>query len=59
MQVLIDRQQGVYFVGRSQFDSPEVDNEIYLPVDEKFAPGDFVQVRIKGASAFDLQAEYC
>ncbi|MFO7939062.1 MAG: 30S ribosomal protein S12 methylthiotransferase RimO [Bacteroidales bacterium] len=57
-RVLIDRQQGNYFVARSQFDSPEVDNEIYLPVDERFGPGDFVQVRITGATAFDLQAEY-
>jgi len=58
-RVLIDRQQGTYFVARSQFDSPEVDNEIYIPADDEYAPGDFVNVRITGATAFDLQAEYC
>jgi ribosomal protein S12 methylthiotransferase len=58
-RVLIDRQQGTYFVARSQFDSPEVDNEIYIPADDDYAPGDFVNVRITGATAFDLQAEYC
>jgi len=56
-RVLIDRIQGTYFVGRSQYDSPEVDNEIYLPVDDKYNPGDFVLCRITEATAFDLQAE--
>ncbi len=58
-RVLIDRQQGNHFVARSQYDSPEVDNEIYIPVNDEYAPGDFVNVRITGATAFDLQATYC
>ncbi len=58
MKVLIDRKEGGYFVGRTEFDSPEVDNEVLIPAENRYLRrGDFVQVRIVSASEFDLVAE--
>ena len=58
MKVIIDRKEGKLFVGRSEFDSPEVDNEIWVdPSGFKLFPGQFVNVRITGASDYDLNAE--
>ena len=54
-KVLFDRKEGGYFVGRTEGDSPEVDNEVLLPADQYFARvGDFAQVRIVDAAEFDL-----
>lgn len=55
-KVLIDRIDGGYFVGRTEFDSPEVDNEVLIPVDEnKYAAvGSFVEVQVDRAEEFDL-----
>jgi ribosomal protein S12 methylthiotransferase len=53
-KVLIDRIEGKYLVGRTQYDSPEVDNEILIPADDTLSTGQFYQVRITGAEAFDL-----
>ena len=54
-KVLFDRKEGNYFVGRTEGDSPEVDNEVLLPADQYFARvGDFAQVRIVDAAEFDL-----
>ena len=58
LKVLVDRRENGNYVGRSEYDSPEVDNEviIYAPADY-LRIGDFVQVRITGATQFDLTGE--
>ena len=54
-KVLFDRKEGGYFIGRTEGDSPEVDNEVLLPADQYFVRvGDFAQVRITDAAEFDL-----
>ncbi|NVO20737.1 MAG: 30S ribosomal protein S12 methylthiotransferase RimO [Bacteroidetes bacterium] len=53
-KVLIDRQEGEYFVGRTEFDSPEIDNEVLINVSANLKIGDFCTVKITGADAFDL-----
>jgi ribosomal protein S12 methylthiotransferase len=53
-QVIIDRKEGEYYIGRTRFDSPEVDGEVLITSDETLKPGQFVQVLITGAEAFDL-----
>lgn len=55
VRVLIDRKEGGQWVGRSEFDSPEVDNEIWIDSkSEVLTPGQFVMVLITGASDYDL-----
>ncbi len=56
-QVVIDRKEGDFWVGRSEFDSPEVDNEILISSDDRLISGSFYQVRITSAEAFDLFGE--
>ena len=56
-RVLFDRKEGGYFVGRTEFDSPEVDNEVLVPADQYVRVGDFAQVRITSASEYDLFGE--
>jgi ribosomal protein S12 methylthiotransferase len=53
-KVLIDRREGDYFVGRSEFDSPEVDNEILVTSDVSLKIGQFYNIRIERADYFDL-----
>jgi ribosomal protein S12 methylthiotransferase len=54
-KVLIDRVEGEYYMGRTQYDSPDVDNEVLLPLNSGYLRlGDFVNVEITGAEAFDL-----
>ena len=56
--VLIDRKRGSYYVGRTQYDSPDVDNEVLISADSSFLRvGEFVDVKIIDASDFDLYAE--
>ncbi|MBS1543285.1 MAG: 30S ribosomal protein S12 methylthiotransferase RimO [Bacteroidetes bacterium] len=57
MKVLIDRREGGQYVGRTEFDSPEVDNEVIIASNEYLRTGDFVMVRITSASEFDLHGE--
>jgi ribosomal protein S12 methylthiotransferase len=58
--VLIDRKEGNYFIGRTQYDSPDVDNEVLIEAKKTYLrPGDFVQVKITSAEDFDLYAEIC
>jgi ribosomal protein S12 methylthiotransferase len=55
LKVLVDRKEGANFIGRSEFDSPEVDNEVIIQArDNYLRSGDFVEVKITGASEFDL-----
>ena len=57
-RVIIDSRQGDYYVGRSQFDSPEVDEEILIPVGGKrLIRGRFYDVRITAAENYDLYGE--
>lgn len=54
-KVLIDRKEGQYFVGRTEFDSPEVDNEVLIEASGIYLPiGHFADIRITSASEFDL-----
>ena len=54
VQVLIDRKEGDYYVGRTEFDSPEVDNEVLLKSKSELDPGSFKDVHITEAREFDL-----
>jgi ribosomal protein S12 methylthiotransferase len=56
-KVLIDRREGEYFVGRTEFDSPEVDQEVLIPVSAKLVPGNFYNIKIINSSEFDLFGE--
>ena len=57
-KVLIDRTEGGYYVGRTQYDSPEVDDEVLISVkDNKLEIGTFVNVRINQADYFDCYGE--
>lgn len=54
-RVLIDARQGDYYIGRTQYDSPEVDQEILLPAaDKRLLRGHFYDVRIDSAADYDL-----
>ena len=58
MKVIIDRKEGEYYVGRTQFDSPEVDPEVLIKADGKrLFSGRFYKVRITNADDFDLYGE--
>ena len=53
-KTMIDRLEGDYYVGRTEFDSPEVDPEVLIKADNELPVGEFVNVRITDADAFDL-----
>jgi ribosomal protein S12 methylthiotransferase len=65
--VIIDREEGEYFIGRTQYDSPEVDCEVLIPIhNSQFTMhnsqgtihnGEFVDVKITKAEEFDLYGE--
>ncbi len=57
VKVLVDRKESGYFVGRTEFDSPEVDNEVLIPAEQYARMGDFVQVKINKAEEFDLYGD--
>lgn len=57
LKVIIDREEDDFYVGRSEFDSPEVDPEILISKEKKLTLGEFYQVRIDDAQAFDLYGE--
>ena len=55
LKVIIDRQEGDYYVGRTEFCSPEVDPEVLIPAEEKkLKIGEFYDVRITDSEEFDL-----
>lgn len=57
-KVLFDRKEGEYFVGRTEYDSPEVDNEVLVAAKDNYVRiGDFAQVRIIDATEYDLYGE--
>lgn len=55
---LFDRKEGNYFVGRTEFDSPDVDNAVLVPAENIYiSVGDFAEVKITSAEEFDLIGE--
>ena len=57
MRVIIDRKEGDYYVGRTEYCSPEVDPEVLISSDKPLRIGDFYQVRITDSEEFDIYAE--
>ena len=57
VKVLVDKKEAGRFLGRTQFDSVEVDNEVVINTNKRLKPGDFVQVRITKAYDYDLEGE--
>ncbi len=58
-RVVIDRKEGDYFIGRTEFDSPDVDNEVHIHAGKTYLKtGEFYNIRITGASDFDLYGEW-
>ena len=56
MRVIIDRLEGDWYVGRTEFCSPEVDPEVLIPADEDLTIGVFYEARITDAEEFDIYA---
>jgi ribosomal protein S12 methylthiotransferase len=57
-KVVIDRKEGEYFVGRTEFDSPDVDNEVLIDASKTYLKtGEFATVKVTEAADFDLYAE--
>lgn len=55
---LIDRKEGSYFIGRTEFDSPDVDNEVLIDASQFYVKiGDFTKIKITEAADFDLYGE--
>ena len=55
LKVMIDRKEGQYYVGRTEFDSPDVDNLVHISnVEAYLSPGTFVEVQIQEAADYDL-----
>ena len=60
MKVIIDRKEGEYYVGRTEYCSPEVDPEVLIPVaEDELKIGEFYQVNIKNSDDFDLYGSVC
>ena len=58
LKVIFDRKEGGYFIGRTEYDSPEVDNEVLLPAENNYVSlGEFVMVNVLDASDFDIFVE--
>lgn len=56
LKVIIDRKEGDWYVGRSEFCSPEVDPEVLIPASEQLTIGEFYDVKVTDAEEFDLYA---
>jgi ribosomal protein S12 methylthiotransferase len=54
MKVIIDRREGEFFIGRTEYDSPEVDNEVLISTEYNLSPGNFYDILITGSEDFDL-----
>ncbi|MBL7773223.1 MAG: 30S ribosomal protein S12 methylthiotransferase RimO [Chitinophagaceae bacterium] len=57
MKVIIDKREAGRYLGRTEFDSVEVDNEVIISTKKKLQPGDFVMVKITKAFDYDLEGE--
>ena len=59
-KTVIDRVEGEYYIGRTEFDSPDVDTEVLIPITNGILNiGDFYNVKINDATEFDLMGEVC
>ena len=58
-RVIVDREEDDYYIGRTQWDSPEVDPEVLITKDTPLTIGEFVNVRITGAMPFELIGVTC
>ncbi len=56
-KVLIDRKEGDFYIGRTEYDSPEVDNEVIIESKRRLKVGQFYSAKITEAESFDLKAE--
>jgi ribosomal protein S12 methylthiotransferase len=54
LKVIVDREDDEFYVGRTEFDSPEVDGEVFVSKEKPLTKGQFCQVEITGAEEFDL-----
>ena len=54
LRVIVDREEDDFYVGRTQWDSPEVDPEVMIEKTRKLVPGEFIDVRILQALPFEL-----
>ncbi len=54
LKVLIDRREGEFLIGRSEYDSPEVDQEILIPAEHNLGTGKFYEIKITQTTDFDL-----
>lgn len=57
LKTIIDRKEGNYFAGRSEYDTPEVDQEILVDARHNLKPGNFYQIKITQSTEFDLFGE--
>lgn len=57
MTVIVDRREGDYYIARSEYDSPEVDQEILIPADSELHAGEFYDVKIIACEEYDLYGE--
>jgi ribosomal protein S12 methylthiotransferase len=53
-KVIIDRKEGEFFIGRTEYDSPEVDQEVLIPGEYILKPGNFYNIRVTKSTDFDL-----
>ncbi len=58
LKVIIDRKEGDYYIARSEFDSPEVDNELLVSASKELSIGSFQWVQVTSAEAFDAYADW-
>ncbi len=57
LKVIIDRLDGDYYIGRTEFDSPEIDNQVLIKKNNNIKKGEFYKVRITKADYYDLYAD--
>lgn len=57
MKVIIDRKEGAYYIGRTEYCSPDVDPEVLIPATQKLRIGNFYNVKITDSEEFDLYGE--
>ncbi|MDR0205811.1 MAG: 30S ribosomal protein S12 methylthiotransferase RimO [Bacteroidales bacterium] len=58
LRVLLDRKEDNYYVGRTEFDSPEVDNSVFVNTEKRLNIGEFYPVLIKKAESYDLYGDF-
>jgi ribosomal protein S12 methylthiotransferase RimO len=54
VRTIIDREEGDFFIGRTEFDSPEIDQEVLISKEKQLIPGHFYEVKIETSETFEL-----